>query len=118
MIRNGLRLGGKSVMVISWRPSNEGIAVLTSMMIFGFSVFAIANLSGPTYLVGHLDQFWRCSYRCTWDNAAFLRDGRGFDDNNIKLLVWLVLGVIALKSSVMFQFCIEYLHKPGPRETC
>ena len=33
MIKKGLRLGGRSVMVISWRPSNDGIAVLTSIMI-------------------------------------------------------------------------------------
>lgn len=34
MIRYGFRNGGSSVMVISWRPSNDGIDVLTSIMIY------------------------------------------------------------------------------------
>jgi len=32
MMRYGFRRGGRSVMVISWRPSKFGVAVLTSMM--------------------------------------------------------------------------------------
>lgn len=49
-----------------------------------------------SYLVCHLDELWRCSHRRTWDDAALFGDGGSFDDDNVKLVVRLVLGVKAL----------------------
>lgn len=49
-----------------------------------------------SYLVCHLDQFCRGSYRRTWDDAALFGDGGSFDDDNVKLIIRLVLGVETL----------------------
>lgn len=49
-----------------------------------------------SYLVCHLDELRRCSHRRTWDDATFFGDGGRFDDDNVKLVVRLVLGVEAL----------------------
>lgn len=51
------------------------------------------------YLICHLDELGRCSYRRTWDDATLFGDGGSLDDDNVKLVVRLVLGVIALVSS-------------------
>jgi hypothetical protein len=44
-------------------------------------------------LVRHLDDLGRSSNRCTRDNAALGGDGSGFNDSDIELLAWVVLGV-------------------------
>ena len=49
-----------------------------------------------SYLVCHLDELRRCSYRRTWDDAALFRDGGSFDDDNVELVVRLILGVVTL----------------------
>lgn len=49
-------------------------------------------------LVGHLDDFGRCTHRRTGDNATIFSDGRGFDNSDVKLVVWLVPSVPTLKS--------------------
>lgn len=51
-------------------------------------------------LVGHLDEFWRCTDRGAWNDASVLGDGGRLHNGNIELVVWLLEGIETTKVSV------------------